>query len=69
MTNAVTSLNSKYKNQKPKTKNQKPKTKTSRLPPGRDATPQGAMMIRNFRENGGMWIMKPIGRALHVALY
>ena len=21
------------------------------------------MMIRNFRENGGMWIMKPIGRA------
>ena len=24
---------------------------------------EGAMMIRNFRENGGMWIMKPIGRA------
>jgi hypothetical protein len=21
------------------------------------------MMLRNFRENGGMWIMKPIGRA------
>ena len=24
---------------------------------------EGAMMLRNFRENGGMWIMKPIGRA------
>ena len=24
---------------------------------------EGAMMLRHFRENGGMWIMKPIGRA------
>ena len=24
---------------------------------------EGAMMLRHFRENGGTWIMKPIGRA------